>query len=85
VKDQTYFLSHLTQAQLSRLMFPLGGLTKVEVRELAEAMGLSNKHRKDSQGICFLGKVTIFSLRNHVLCRDPWHTGIGAWTAEDTN
>jgi tRNA U34 2-thiouridine synthase MnmA/TrmU len=58
---------------------------QVEVRELAEAMGLSNKHRKDSQGICFLGKVTIFSLRNHVLCRDPWHTGIRAWTAEDTN
>lgn len=57
VKDQTYFLSHLTQEQLSRLIFPLGGFTKAEVRQLAEVMGLYNKNRKDSQGICFLGKV----------------------------
>ncbi|CAM6115891.1 unnamed protein product [Calypogeia fissa] len=56
-KDQTYFLSQLSQAQLSGLMFPLGELTKVEVREVAAAMGLANKQRKDSQGICFLGKV----------------------------
>ncbi|KAG6540994.1 hypothetical protein Mapa_017664 [Marchantia paleacea] len=57
VKDQTYFLSQLSQQQMSRLMFPIGGLAKSEVRQVAEAMGLSNKHRKDSQGICFLGKV----------------------------
>lgn len=57
VKDQTYFLSQLTQEQMSRLMFPIGGLAKSEVRQVAEAMGLSNKQRKDSQGICFLGKV----------------------------
>ncbi|KAL3696644.1 hypothetical protein R1sor_010720 [Riccia sorocarpa] len=57
VKDQTYFLSQLTPSQMSRLMFPIGGLTKAEVRGIAAAMGLANKQRKDSQGICFLGKV----------------------------
>mmetsp|Transcript_35612 Transcript_35612/g.79155 ORF Transcript_35612/g.79155 Transcript_35612/m.79155 type:complete len:597 (+) Transcript_35612:87-1877(+) len=57
VKDQTYFLAHLSQAQLSRVMFPLGGLTKPQVRKLAAAADLANKNRKDSQGICFLGKV----------------------------
>ncbi|CAI6008540.1 unnamed protein product [Closterium sp. NIES-65] len=55
VKDQTYFLSHLSQQQLSRVMFPLGALTKV--RQLAAAFNLPNQSRKDSQGICFLGKV----------------------------
>ncbi|KAG0565724.1 hypothetical protein M758_7G010600 [Ceratodon purpureus] len=57
MKDQTYFLSQLRQEQLSRLIFPLGCLMKTEVRQLAEVMGLFNKNRKDSQGICFLGKV----------------------------
>ncbi|KAK6937127.1 tRNA-specific 2-thiouridylase MnmA-like, C-terminal domain [Dillenia turbinata] len=57
VKDQTYFLSHLTQAQLKRLIFPLGNMSKDEVRELATKLNLPNKDRKDSQGICFLGKV----------------------------
>ncbi|XP_020526491.1 uncharacterized protein LOC18439991 isoform X2 [Amborella trichopoda] len=57
VKDQTYFLSHLSQTQLNRLLFPLGCLSKDEVRRLAAKMGLPNKDRKDSQGICFLGKV----------------------------
>lgn len=57
VKDQTYFLSHLSQRQLSRTLFPLGVLTKGEVRRLAAAAGLPNKDRKDSQGLCFLGKV----------------------------
>eukprot|EP00897_Mesotaenium_endlicherianum_P006729 jgi/Mesen1/6084/ME000031S05354 len=57
VKDQTYFLSHLSQRQLQRLLFPLGCLPKAEVRQLAEGMGLPNQKRKDSQGICFLGKV----------------------------
>ena len=57
VKDQTYFLSHLTQAQLSRVLFPIGHLTKAEVRQQAVDFDLPSRHRKDSQGICFLGKI----------------------------
>ncbi|CAI0450019.1 unnamed protein product [Linum tenue] len=57
VKDQTYFLSHLSQAQLKRLIFPLGCIPKEEVRKLATTFDLPNKDRKDSQGICFLGKI----------------------------
>ncbi|XP_057539097.1 uncharacterized protein LOC130817421 [Amaranthus tricolor] len=57
VKDQTYFLSHLDQSQLKRLIFPLGRLSKDEVRKLATDFVLPNKDRKDSQGICFLGKI----------------------------
>lgn len=57
VKDQTYFLSQLTQAQLAKAMFPIGHLQKGEVRMLAEKYDLPNAKRKDSQGICFLGKV----------------------------
>ncbi|CAN4093166.1 unnamed protein product [Withania somnifera] len=57
VKDQTYFLSHLSQAQLKRLIFPLGCIQKDEVRMLAKSFNLPNQDRKDSQGICFLGKV----------------------------
>ncbi|KAF8718206.1 hypothetical protein HU200_025697 [Digitaria exilis] len=57
IKDQTYFLSHLSQSQLRRLLFPLGCITKDEVRRLATQMDLPNQGRKDSQGICFLGKV----------------------------
>ncbi|CAL4937826.1 unnamed protein product [Urochloa decumbens] len=57
IKDQTYFLSHLSQSQLRRLLFPLGCIKKDEVRRLAAQMDLPNQGRKDSQGICFLGKV----------------------------
>lgn len=57
VKDQTYFLSFLSQEQLSRALFPIGHLAKAEVRALAERYNLPNKQRKDSQGICFLGKL----------------------------
>ena len=57
VKDQTYFLSHLTQAQLGRLLFPVGHLDKSEVRRLARDFDLPARHRPDSQGICFLGKI----------------------------
>ncbi|PKA59941.1 tRNA-specific 2-thiouridylase [Apostasia shenzhenica] len=57
VKDQTYFLSHLSQHQLSHLLFPLGCISKDEVRRLANLLDLPNNDRKDSQGICFLGKV----------------------------
>jgi len=57
VKDQTYFLSHLSQKQLSRAIFLIGKYTKSEVRKLAKKYDLPNKDRKDSQGICFLGKI----------------------------
>ncbi|XP_076935397.1 uncharacterized protein LOC143602029 [Bidens hawaiensis] len=57
VKDQTYFLSYLSQAQLKRLVLPLGCIPKDEVRKLARKFDLPNQDRKDSQGICFLGKI----------------------------
>lgn len=57
IKDQTYFLSHLSQEQLGRCLFPVGDLPKAEVRALAERYQLPNRNRPDSQGICFLGKI----------------------------
>lgn len=57
VKDQTDFLCQLNYAQVSKLMFPVGSLLKHEVREIAEREHLINAKRKDSQGICFLGKI----------------------------
>ena len=57
VKDQTDFLAQISQEQLAHLMFPLGRLPKQEVRRMALAAGLPNATRKDSQGICFLGKI----------------------------
>lgn len=57
VKDQTYFLHRLSRAQLSRCLFPIGGLRKVEVRRRAGELGLPTGSRPDSQGICFLGRI----------------------------
>lgn len=57
VKDQTDFLAQIDYLQLSKLMFPLGGLMKQEVRELATSAKLPSAQRKDSQGICFLGRI----------------------------
>lgn len=57
VKDQTDFLAQITYPQLQKLMFPIGLLPKQEVRARAQALQLPNAHRRDSQGICFLGKV----------------------------
>ena len=57
VKDQTDFLSRISQEQLSHLIFPLGNLPKAEVRKIASENHLPNAGRKDSQGICFLGKI----------------------------
>jgi len=57
VKDQTYFLCALNQNQLRRLWFPIGHLRKDDVRRLAREFDLPNRDRKDSQGICFLGKI----------------------------
>jgi len=55
-KDQTYFLADLNQEQLANVIFPLAKLTKVEVREIAKQIKLPNATRKDSMGICFIGK-----------------------------
>ncbi len=71
IKDQSYFLSRLSQIQLRRLLFPLGCLQKYEVRQLAEAWGLASARRKDSQGICFLGKVKFRDFARHYLGRKP--------------
>jgi tRNA-specific 2-thiouridylase len=56
-KDQSYFLCQLNQAQLSRALFPIGELLKPEVRAIAKANGLITAEKKDSQGLCFIGKV----------------------------
>jgi tRNA-specific 2-thiouridylase len=56
-KDQSYFLCQLTQKQLSRALFPVGELTKPEVREIAKETRLVTADKKDSQGLCFIGKV----------------------------
>jgi len=67
IKDQTYFLTHLNQKQLSRALFPVGKYTKKEVRKLAKKFKLPNQNRKDSQGICFLGKVPFREFLKHHL------------------
>lgn len=56
-KDQSYFLCQLSQEQLARTLFPIGHLQKPEVRVIARAQGLASAGKKDSQGICFVGKV----------------------------
>ncbi|TVZ15041.1 tRNA 2-thiouridine(34) synthase MnmA [Maribacter sp. MAR_2009_72] len=58
-KDQSYFLCQLSQEQLSRTLFPIGELTKPEVREIAAKMDLITADKKDSQGLCFIGKVRL--------------------------
>ncbi|MDR1864375.1 MAG: tRNA 2-thiouridine(34) synthase MnmA [Bacteroidales bacterium] len=58
-KDQSYFLCQLSQKQLSAAIFPIGSLMKSEVRRIAEENGLVTARRKDSQGICFVGKVDL--------------------------
>ncbi len=71
VKDQTYFLSQLSQQQLKRALFPIGHLLKSEVRDLAQQYNLPNKERKDSQGICFLGKIDFSDFIKHHLGVNP--------------
>ncbi len=58
-KDQSYFLCQLNQQQLAKALFPIGHLQKPEVRRIASDLGLATAERKDSQGICFVGKVDL--------------------------
>lgn len=58
-KDQSYFLCQLSQVQLAKALFPIGELTKPEVRDIAKAQNLITAEKKDSQGLCFIGKVRL--------------------------
>ena len=58
-KDQSYFLCQVRQQQLSKALFPIGDLQKKEVREIAKKIGLNTADKKDSQGLCFIGKVKL--------------------------
>lgn len=71
VKDQTYFLSHLSQDQLRRLAFPIGHYTKDQLRERARTLGIPAMDRRDSQGICFLGKIRYSQFIRHYLGEQP--------------
>lgn len=77
-KDQSYFLWTLGQEQLAHCLFPIGGIKKPEVREIARRAGLPTAEKKDSQGICFLGK---FSLDDFLKEYIPEHRGILMTTA----
>jgi tRNA-specific 2-thiouridylase len=64
-KDQSYFLWTLRQDQLKHILFPVGDIEKPEVRRLAEKFGLPNAEKKDSQGVCFLGKLDMAEFLEH--------------------
>lgn len=69
-KDQSYFLWTLTQEQLRHCLFPIGDYVKPEVRKIAARVGLSTADKKDSQGICFLGKFSLKDfLRKRIRCK----------------
>ncbi|MBI4239926.1 tRNA 2-thiouridine(34) synthase MnmA [Candidatus Uhrbacteria bacterium] len=66
-KDQSYFLYTLTQKQLKYCLFPLGSMTKPEVRKIAKKKGLPNWDKKDSQGVCFIGDISMYDfLKKHL-------------------
>lgn len=66
-KDQSYFLSFIKPEVLSRVVFPIGEYTKPQVRDFARKLGLPNAERKDSQGICFVGKVDVEDFLKHYI------------------
>jgi tRNA-specific 2-thiouridylase len=71
LKDQSYFLHRLTQAQLSTTLFPLGALRKTEVRRIAAEIGLPNARKKDSTGICFIGERPFREFLQRYLAHTP--------------
>jgi tRNA-specific 2-thiouridylase len=91
-KDQSYFLHRLSQAQLDRVLFPVGGIAKTEVRRIAREAGLPVHAKKDSTGICFIGERPFRDFLNRYLPRKPGvmrtadgrvvgeHTGLSFYT-----
>lgn len=80
VKDQTYFLAMMRQEQLRRAIFPIGAMQKSAVRAYAQEHGLATAQRKDSQGICFLGKISF-----HDFVREHLGTHKGVFVEKETN
>jgi tRNA-specific 2-thiouridylase len=72
-KDQSYFLYRLNQQQLAKTLFPLGGMYKREVRDIAKREGLPNHDKRDSTGICFIGERPFREFLNRYLPADPGH------------
>jgi len=70
-KDQSYFVHTLTQEQLAHTLFPIGHLQKTEVRKLARDFGLPTAEKKDSQGLCFIGKVDMKDFLSHYIDKKP--------------
>jgi tRNA-specific 2-thiouridylase len=70
-KDQSYFLHRLSQAQLSKTLFPLGEMHKTEVRRIAAEIGLPNARKKDSTGICFIGERPFREFLNRYIAKAP--------------
>lgn len=70
-KDQTYFLNQLGQAQLSKVLFPIGELQKAQVREIAKEAGLATAGKKDSTGICFIGERNFKQFLSNYLPAQP--------------
>lgn len=71
LKDQSYFLHRLNQAQLSKTLFPVGELPKTEVRRIAAQIGLPNAKKKDSTGICFIGERPFRDFLNRYIAKEP--------------
>jgi tRNA-uridine 2-sulfurtransferase len=71
LKDQSYFLHRLNQAQLSKTLFPVGELPKTEVRRIAAEIGLPNAKKKDSTGICFIGERPFREFLNRYIASEP--------------
>jgi len=71
LKDQSYFLHRLSQAQLAKTLFPVGELPKTEVRRIAAEIGLPNAKKKDSTGICFIGERPFREFLNRYIPSEP--------------
>jgi tRNA-specific 2-thiouridylase len=92
-KDQSYFLCQLSQEQLSRAVFPIGHLTKPQVRQIAKEADLPSAEKKDSQGICFVGKVDLPTFLKQKLASvegdivevfDAWYAQDGLYNEQQT-